>query len=400
MKIALVCDPISAYGGAERVIEQILNVFPRTDVFSVLDVIPPDQRDFLKGRSVTSSFLQSFPHVHRYYRQLFHFWPYAVEQLDTTAYDLIISSHHSVAYGVLTRPGQLHVSYVHSPMRYAWDLQHEYLRRAKLGAGPLGMLARRTLHKARIWDYSAAQRPDEIVANSHFVASRLWHAHRRRAKVIYPPVDVDGIQPRLDKDDYYLSVGRLVPYKRVDLLVRAFAQMPERRLKIVGEGPEMKALQAIRPDNVELLGYRSTGHVRALLAGARGFLFAGTEDFGIVAVEAQAAGTPVIAYGAGGLTETIIGETHPQPTGLFFKERSAESIVQAVEDFEENINRFVPAACVANAQRFNEARFRHEFAECVTASMAVHCEAMPLLGARREQPLPAAVALTRQFEAH
>src|SRR5271166_3999391 len=225
MKIALVCDSMSAYGGAERVIEQILKIYPLAALFALLDIVPSGQRAFLNGRPVKSSFLQKLPLVPKYYRSLLHLWPLAVEQLDVTDYDLVISSHHSVAYGVLTRPDQVHVCYVHSPMRYAWDLQHEYLREARLDRGFLSFLARRTLHKARIWDYTAAQRPDAFATNSHFVAQRLWKAHRRDAKVIYPPVDTDGdYAPKYD-GGYYLSVGRLVPYKRVDLLVRAFAMM-------------------------------------------------------------------------------------------------------------------------------------------------------------------------------
>ena len=181
MRIALVSDSISAYGGAERVIEQILSLYPQADIFAVVDVVPPDQRGFLGGRPVRTSFLQKIPKIERLYRSLLPLWPLAVEQFDVTGYDLVISSHHSVAYGVLTRPDQPHVSYVHSPMRYAWDLQHEYLREAKMERGPKSWLARRMLHSARIWDFCAAQRPETMVANSAFVANRLRRTHRGRA---------------------------------------------------------------------------------------------------------------------------------------------------------------------------------------------------------------------------
>jgi glycosyltransferase involved in cell wall biosynthesis len=373
MRIAVVCDSMSAYGGAERVIEQILSLFPQAELFAVLDLVPKNQRDFLHGRLVSTSFLQKLPGIERYYRKLLHFWPMAVEQLDVNNYDLVISSHHSVASGVLTRPGQVHVSYVHSPMRYAWDLQHEYLREAHLDHGLLSFLARRTLHKLRVWDYAAAQRPDAVACNSAFVAERLWKTHRRRAQVIYPPVHFPvsraALRRRQDRD-YYISVGRLVPYKRVDLLVRAFAKMPDRRLKVVGTGPEMKKLSALAPPNVELLGFQPDERVEDLLANAKAFLFAGVEDFGISAVEAQAAGIPVIAFRGGGLTETVVGTEHRDPTGLFFAEQSEAAVVGAIAEFERQPHCFRPDACIDSAARFSRARFGAEFMAFVQDAMA------------------------------
>jgi glycosyltransferase involved in cell wall biosynthesis len=370
MKTALVCDSMSAYGGAERVIEQILRIYPAADLFTILDVVPDDQRGFLRGRAVRTSFLQKLPLVHRYYRNLLHFWPMAVEQLDVSSYDLIISSHHSVAYGVLTGPGQVHVSYVHSPMRYAWDLQHEYLRQARLDRGLMGLLARRTLHKARLWDFVAAQRPDALVTNSHFVAQRLWKMHRREAEVIYPPVKIEGTPVLRHDGGYYLSLSRLVTYKRIDLLARAFARMPQRRLKIVGEGPELRKIAALAAPNIEVLGFQPERAARELLAGARAYLFAGIEDFGIAAVEAQAAGVPVIAYRGGGLVETIAGLDSPRPTGLFFDEQTEQDVIAAVDLFEQNMHRFTAEACTTNAARFSEHRFRQEFSEFVDAVLA------------------------------
>lgn len=363
MRIALVSDSISAYGGAERVIEQILSLYPQADIFAVVDVVPPDQRGFLGGRPVRTSFLQKIPKIERLYRSLLPLWPLAVEQFDVTGYDLVITSHHSVAYGVLTRPDQPHVSYVHSPMRYAWDLQHEYLREAKMERGPKSWLARRMLHSARIWDFCAAQRPETMVANSAFVANRLRRTHRREAGVVHPPVYVDTLPPlgSVEKEDYYLSVCRLVPYKRVELLARAFARMPEKRLKIVGNGPELKRLREMKVPNVEVLGRVPTPEVHRLLAGAQAFMFAGIEDFGITAVEAQAAGTPVIAYGAGGLAETVLGPDHDAPTGLFFAEQTEDAVIAAVHAFEGSKARFTPENCLANAQHFSTERFRSRF---------------------------------------
>jgi glycosyltransferase involved in cell wall biosynthesis len=380
MRIAVVTDSMSAYGGAERVIEQLLQVFPDAHLFTLLDLIPQGERAFLESRTIQYSFLQSFPSIKRYYRKLLYLWPIAIEQFDVTDYDLVISSHHSVAYGVITRPGQVHVSYVHSPMRYAWDLQHQYLREAGLDHGPLGWVARHTLHKLRIWDYTAAQRPDAMATNSFFVAERLRRIHGRAARVIYPPVAIESIRPEPNKEDYYISVGRLVPYKRTELLVNAFRELPNLRLKVVGSGPEMRKLVAIAPPNVELLGFVPTEQVKRLLAKAKAFLFAGIEDFGIAALESQASGTPVIAYNSGGLCETISGLESPSPTGLFFDQQTKSAIVAAICEFESAPGRFSPEACSLNASRFSTRRFRDEIREFVEEAWNEAMRVRPVSG--------------------
>lgn len=372
--VAIVSDSISAYGGAERVIEQMLRVFPQADVFTVMDALPAQDRSFLGGREMRTSFLNRMPGGRRFYRQLFALWPLAVEQFDVTSYDLVISSHHSVAYGVLTHPDQVHVAYVHSPMRYAWDLQHEYLHQAGLDRGAKGWIARRMLHSARLWDFCAAQRPDAMSANSAFVAARLRRLHGRESTCIYPPVAVESFAPPVateDREPFYLSVGRLVPYKRTELVMRAFAQM-NRKLKVVGTGPDLLRLRSMCPPNVELLGSIPTPEVHRLMATAQAFVFAGVEDFGITAVEAQAAGTPVLAYGRGGLAETVRDITQPNPTGLFFHKQTAEAIIDAVERFErpETHALLKPAHCVANAASFSSARFREQFKDWVDTTMA------------------------------
>ena len=387
MKVAVVTDSMSAYGGAERVIEQILKLYPTADIFTVLDVVPEGQRGFLGDRKIHSSSLQKLPFVAKYYRKLLHLWPLAVEQLDILDYDLVISTHHSVAYGILTRPGQTHVSYVFSPARYAWDLQHQYLRESGLDRGVLGMIARRTLHKMRLWDYAAAQRPDAMAACSEFVSHRMWRVHRRQVDVIYPPVPPVERPKGVTRGDYYLSVGRMVPYKRIDLLAQAFSQMPERKLKIVGTGPDMKKIAAACGPNVEMLGFCSNDEVRHLMAGARAFMFAGIEDFGITPVEAQALGTPVIAYADGGLRETVIGAPAPDPTGVFFHEQTAPAIIQAVAQFERDIDQFTPEACIANANFFSEEAFRDGFRAFV--ERALTAQRNPAVSGRRivSQPL-------------
>lgn len=389
MRIAVVCDTMSAYGGAERVVEQILAIYPTADLFAVLDAVPEGQRGFLGNREIKSSFLRRLPHVSRYYRKLLQLWPLAVEQLDVMAYDLVISTHHSVAYGILTRPGQVHVSYVFSPARYAWDLQHEYLREAGLTRGFLSLVARQTLHKMRLWDYAAAQRPDALAACSEFVADRMWRVHRRQAEVIYPSIPAASQPPASERGDYYISVGRLVPYKRIDLLARAFSEMPGRKLKIVGTGPDMKKVAAACGPNVEMLGFLPNDEVRNLLAGARAFMFAGIEDFGITPVEAQALGTPVIAYADGGLRETVVGAPGAGPTGLFFEHQTAASIIDAVGRFEHSIGRFTPAACIANADRFSEQAFRDKFRAFVDRALQADRKSRLKVASRRTQPVEA-----------
>lgn len=365
---------MSAYGGAERVVEQMLEVYPQADVFTVMDAIPPGDRDFLGSRTLQTSFLNKMPGGRRFYRSLLALWPLAVEQFDVTRYDLVISSHHSVAYGVLTHPDQVHVAYVHSPMRYAWDLQHEYLREAGLDHGVKSWIARRMLHSARLWDFCAAQRPDAMATNSDFIAARLRRLHGRDSTVIYPPVAVETFSapvPAAEREEFYLSVGRLVPYKRTELLMRAFARM-DRKLKVVGTGPELARLRGVCPPNVELLGNIPTREVRRLMATAQAYIFAGVEDFGITAVEAQAAGTPVIAYDRGGLAETVRPVGMPDPTGLFFEEQTEDAVIDAVQRFEQPETRaaLLPAHCVANAESFSAARFRDQFAEWVDQTMA------------------------------
>lgn len=399
MRIAIVCDTMSAYGGAERVVEQILAIYPTADLFTVLDAVPKGQRGFLGDREIRSSFLQKLPHVSKYYRKLLQLWPLAVEQLDVMAYDLVISTHHSVAYGILTRPGQVHVSYVFSPARYAWDLQHEYLREAGLARGPLSFVARQTLHKMRLWDYAAAQRPDAVAACSEFVADRMWRVHRRQTEVIYPSIPQASRPPARERGDYYISVGRLVPYKRIDLLARTFSAMPGHKLKIVGTGPDMKKIAAACGPNVEMLGFLPNEEVQNLLAGARAFMFAGIEDFGITPVEAQALGTPVIAYADGGLCETVVGAPGAGPTGLFFEDQTTASIIDAIGRFEASIERFTPSACIANADRFSEQAFRDKFRTFVDRALQTERKSKLTALSRRTRPIKAELdALTRAMD--
>ncbi len=365
MRVAIVHDWFVTYAGSERVVEQLIGLFPQADVFSLLEFLSPSDRRCLAGKQVHTSFLQQMPFARSKYSAYLPLMPLAIEQLNLAHYDLVISSSHCVAKGVLTGPDQLHVSYVHTPMRYAWDLQHEYLSGSGYDRGIKGWAARWMLHKLRIWDVRTAAGVDSFVANSHFIARRISKVYGRQARVIYPPVDTESIQLSDRRDDYYLTASRLVPYKRIDVLVDAFAQLPERRLVVVGDGPELRKLHAKAGPNVTLLGYQETDELRETIRRARAFLFASREDFGIVLVEAQAAGTPVIAFGAGGALETIRGLDVPQPTGVLFDEQTPAAVVAAIRTFERESHRIGASECRANAMRFSTARFHREMREHV-----------------------------------
>ncbi len=360
LRVAIVHDWFISYAGSERVVEQLIALFPQAEVFSLLDFLPAHQRGCLRGKQVATSFLQRLPFARRHYAKYLALMPLAIEQLDLSPYDLVLSSSHCVAKGVLTLPDQLHVSYVHTPMRYAWDAQHEYLAGAGMERGVRSVLARWLLHKMRTWDARSANGVDALVANSHFIARRIMKAYRRQAHVIYPPVDVEAITPGRARDDFYVTASRLVPYKRIDLLVDAFAELSDRRLIVIGDGPEFGRLQARASKNVTLVGYQDTATMHDYLRRARAFVYASREDFGIAPVEAQAAGTPVIAYGRGGAAEIVCGLETSRPTGVLFGEQAPTVIVEAVRAFEREEDRITPAECRANALRFSVQRFRRE----------------------------------------
>jgi glycosyltransferase involved in cell wall biosynthesis len=369
-RIAVVHDWLIDFAGAERVLAEILRCFPRADLLALLDHMPESERAALGGRRAGTTFMQRLPGVTSVLRYYLPLMPLAIEQLDVTDYDLVISSSHAVAKGVIVSPDALHVSYIHSPMRYAWDQQFNYLRGEGAASGLKGALLRWVLHRLRIWDHRSAAGVDRFVANSGFVARRILKAYRRDAEVIYPPVDTDLFRPGGDRDQYYITVSRLMPYKRVDILVDAFARMPERRLRVIGSGPEYRRLKAAAPPNVEFPGQLSVEAVLAQLQRARAFLFAAVEDFGIAPVEAMACGTPVIALRRGGAAETIAGLESAEPTGVFFEEQSAGAVVKAVEEFEKYQTTISADACRRRALRFSAQRFRGEFTAFVERAYA------------------------------
>ncbi len=357
VEIAIVHDWLPVYAGAERVLEQMLTVLPGADLYSLIDFLPEKQRAFLGGRSVQTSFMQRLPFARSKYRYYLPLAPLAIEQFDLRNYEVVVSSSYVVAKGILTSARQLHISYVHSPLRYGWDLYFQYLRQGRLKKGLRSLLARLILHYMRLYDATTANRVDVFVANSHNVAQRIWKTYRRRAQVIYPPVDTEAFTLHSDKEDFYVTMSRLVPYKRVDLVVEAFSEMPDKELFVIGDGPEFKRIRAKAGPNVTMLGYQPFEAVLHYLQRARAFVYAAEEDFGIVNVEAQACGTPVIAYGRGGALETVV----PGKTGVFFYEQSVERLKQAVYEFEDLCEGMSAEMIRRNAERFSKERFREEF---------------------------------------
>lgn len=371
-RIALVHDWLDSYYGSERVVEQILLCFPDADLFALVDWLEDDQRDFVLGKRATTSFIQRLPFSKTHFRSYLPLMPLAIEQFDLQGYDLVLSSSHAIAKGVLTGPGQLHISYVHAPIRYAWEYQHQYLRESGLDRGLKGWLARWMLHKIRLWDYRTGNGVDRFIANSAFIAARIKKIYGREARVIHPPVDVGAFPLRAEKEDHYLAVSRFVPYKHAETIVRAFAQLPEKKLVVIGDGQGFARARAAATPNVSLLGRLPFSELCDHMQRARALIFAAEEDFGITPVEAQAAGTPVIAYGAGGALETVRGLDHESPTGLFFEAQTPEAIADAVRRFEQVAPSIPPERCRAHAKAFAPERFRQAYLRLVIEAWRSH----------------------------
>ena len=369
MRVAIVCDWLVTIGGAEKVLTHILQCFPEANLFAVVDFIDPDKRDFLLQKKAKTTFIQKLPFAQKRYRSYLPLMPLAIEQLDLSGYDLIISSSHAVAKGVITGPDQLHISYVHTPMRYAWDLQHQYLKETGLDKKPLGILARYLLHKLRLWDLRSANGVDYFIANSHYIAKRIAKTYRRQAEVIYPPIDTAQFTPSHHKENYYFTASRLVPYKKIDLIVESFASMPDKKLIVIGDGPDFPKIKAKAPANVEMLGYQANDVLTRYMQNAKAFIFAAEEDFGILPLEAQSTGTPVIAFGKGGALETVRDLSHEKPTGLFFSEQTKDAICASVKSFEANQHQFIAENCIENASRFAPAVFQKQFKQFVEAKL-------------------------------
>ncbi len=369
-KVAIVHEWFVDHAGSEKVLEQILNVFPEADLFSVVEFLPEGLKSFIHHKPVKTTFIQQLPFARTKYRNYLPLMPLAIEQLDVSAYDVVISNSHAVAKGVITHNNQLHICYCHSPMRYAWDLYHQYLRESGLNKGFKGFLAKFFLHYLRQWDLSTVNRIDYFIANSHYIAARIDKVYKRKAEVIYPPVHVDAFELCAQKKDYFLTASRFVPYKKIDLIVEAFSQMPEEQLIVIGNGPDDKKIRekAIGYNNIKFLGFQDQPTLIAHMQQAKAFVFAADEDFGIIPVEAQACGTPVIAFAKGGSLETVIDGI----TGLFFHQQSVASIQEAVERFEDQRRHFDPLAIRAHAEKFSIPRFQTEIEHFILSKLEEH----------------------------
>lgn len=362
IRTAVIHEWLVTYAGSERVVEQMLDLHPQADLFSLVEFLPDNLREFIQHKSVKTSFLQHLPFAQRHFRAYLPLMPLAIEQLDVSSYDLILSSSHAVAKGVITRPDQLHLCYMHTPMRYAWDLQQQYLQGARLNRGVKSLMAQAILHYLRLWDLASANRVDHFAANSRYVAQRIWKTYRRSAQVIYPPVAVDRFYPQTQREDFYFTLARFVPYKRVDLIVEAFNRLGL-PLVVIGDGADWSRLAAIAQPNIHLMRHQPEEVIVNYMQRCKAFVYAAAEDFGIAAVEAQAAGAPVIAYGRGGITETVISEK----TGLFFPEQTVESLMASVRLFESGAYYFSADLLRQNAEKYAPERFRQQFSGFVEA---------------------------------
>ncbi|HGC2907408.1 TPA: glycosyltransferase family 4 protein [Escherichia coli] len=365
LNVGIVADWFITYAGSEKVVAEFLDVFPEAALYSVVDFLSSENKSHFKNKNITTTFIQNFPFARKKYQSYLPFMPLAIEQLDVSKHDVILSSSHAVAKGVLTGPDQLHISYIHSPIRYAWDLQHQYLRESNLHKGFKGLLAKWILHNIRIWDCRTSNGVDHFIANSKFIARRIKKVYGRNADVIYPPVDVERFTLNENKEQYYFTASRFVPYKRIDLIVEAFSHMKNKKLVVIGDGPEMNKIKAKATSNIEILGYQSNSVMVDYMRNARAFVFAAEEDFGITPVEAQSCGTPVIAYGKGGALETIRPIGVEKATGVFFYNQDVKSIIDSVNFFEQHSDEIILSDCRLNALKFSEQRFKEEIKEYV-----------------------------------
>lgn len=380
-KIAIVHDQLYTIGGAEKVLRHLCQMFPNADVFCIFNLLNDSELSYLMGeRRPRTSFIQRLPFLERLRRIYFFLMPIAIEQISLHDYDIIVSSSYLVAKGAIAAPDQIHICYLHSPMRYAWDQQETYVEQIPSVLGFRRKLVRLMLHYLRAWDSRSSNGVDHLLANSRYIARRAAKAYRRDAIVLYPPVDLDlyrEIAAGRRRDDVFVTMSRLVEGKRVDLLLEAFRQMPDLTLEIIGDGDLRARLEERAPANVRFLGRLGDREAAETMAAASGFVYAAEEDFGITPVEAQAAGTPVVALGAGGTAETVrdLFGSQDAPTGVLFDRQEAGEIARAVRILQKNRAAFTDAACRRNAERFSSERFRRRFRAEVERAVLHHSKA-------------------------
>lgn len=362
MKVAIVQEWLVTVGGSDKVVKAILDVFPDADIYTLVAKKEVCDELGIPWEKVHTSFIQKMPLGTKKHRAYLPLFPFAIEQFDLRGYDVVISSSHCVAKGVLTKADQLHICYCHSPIRYCWDMYNEYLEESHLDKGFKSWLVRLMLHPIRQFDAIAGSRVDYYISNSDYVGQRIRKTYRRKATTIHPNIDISNFELCNDKQEYYLASSRLVAYKKIDTIIEAFNQMPDKKLVVIGGGPNLDAYRKLAKDNVTVMGYQPFDVLKDKMQHAKAFVFAADEDFGMIPIEAQSCGTPVIAYGHGGSLETVNGGK----TGLFFNEQTPEAIVEAVNKFESmGLQPFAPADCRQWAEGFSEERFKREIKEFV-----------------------------------
>jgi glycosyltransferase involved in cell wall biosynthesis len=354
LKTAIVHEWLVNYAGSEKCVESFINIWPDADVFTLVDFLNDEEREIiLKGKHAKTSFIQHLPYAEKQHRKYLPLFPKAIESFNLANYDLIISSSHSVAKGVKTKKNQLHICYCHSPMRYAWDEADYYLSGANLNKGFKGKLAKIVLNYLRRWDLKSAKNVDYFIANSNHIAKKIKRIYNRDSNVIYPPVDVNKFPLVTEKEDFYLTASRLVPYKRIDLIVDAFAKMLDKKLVVIGSGPDKEKIMAKATPNIDVIGYQNFETLKDYMQKAKAFVFAAEEDFGIIVVEAMACGTPVIAGNYGGTAESVINGV----TGILFPDQKVESIVEAVKKFDIIAHSINYTAIRSHSEKFSRENF-------------------------------------------
>ncbi len=378
MKIAIVHEWLTVIAGSESCFKEFAHLYPNADIFVLVSDENSLKKLNISQSRVTNSFIQKLPKSKTKWKNYLPLFPYAVEQFDLSGYDVIISSSHAVAKGVITNANQVHICYIYSPIRYAWDLYHQYLIESNLKKGLKGFIAKLILHYIRNWDRNTANNVDEFIPISKYIEKRVWRTyHRESYKVIYPPVAVDEFTLKEEKEDFYLAASRLVPYKKIDLIVEAFGFMPDKKLIVIGDGPDLKKIKQSAKENVSVLGYQSFEVLKDHMQRAKGFIFAAEEDFGIIPIEAQACGTPVIAFGKGGSLETVLGKFVGQTlevddTGVYFNEQSVPSLLASISFFEENYNIFKPLNIRKFALSFDTEIFKNNIKKTIAEIIEKH----------------------------
>lgn len=361
MKIAIIQEWLVTIGGSDKVVKAIKDIYPEADIFALVANKKTCDELSLDYEKINTSLIQKLPFGVKKYKMYLSLFPFAIEQFDLREYDIVISSSHAVAKGVLTKADQLHISYCHSPIRYVWDMYNEYLEESKLDKGFKSTLIRYMLYKIRKWDAITGNRVDYFISNSKNVGNRIRKTYRRESKVIYPNIDVSKFELCIEKEDYYIASSRLVPYKKIDLIIEAFNKMPDKKLIVTGSGPDFEKLKKIAKSNIQMLGFVSMEMLIKKLQKAKAFIFAANEDFGMLPIEAQACGTPVIAYGKGGSLETVVDGK----TGILFDKQTPESLIDAIHIFENKISEFDSIEIRKHAEKFSEERFKEEFKKFV-----------------------------------